>query len=206
MALANRICRSTCRWRSAWRCRTDGSRSRDSSRSVDQISAARMATKRSSRRYALRLLAHGPTHSRATPRSCAAGDGRLNRNADSRRGHTRRSALARPAADDAVGQFARKFHFRPGDDCANRVRRALACNAFGASGRLPAMVLVRTARARRRLPEPVRTGNDSSDVPHGCLGCSPDDPWPSGARRILPMSARSKSSCSARLASLFSAA
>jgi hypothetical protein len=42
-------------------------------RSVDQISAARMATKRSSRRCALRLLAHGPTHSRATSRSCAAG-------------------------------------------------------------------------------------------------------------------------------------
>src|SRR6476661_1173513 len=54
-------------------------------------------------------------------------------------------------------------------------RRALACAAFGSTDRFPAVVLIRAPRVRRRMPEPVRTRNDSGDVPHSRPGRSLDD-------------------------------
>jgi hypothetical protein len=135
----------------------------------------RVATERSSCRRALRVLADGATHTHAASHPRATGDGRLDRHIDPRRRHSCRSALACFATDDAVGQSPRQLHVRSGNDCADCARRALACAAFGSTDRFPAVVLIRAPRVRRRMPGPVRTRNDSGDVPHSRPGRSLDD-------------------------------
>jgi hypothetical protein len=124
---------------------------------------------------ARRVLADGATHTRAASHPRATGDGRLDRHIDLRRRHSCRSALACFATDDAVAQSPRQLHVRSGNDCADRARRALACAAFGSTDRFPAVVLIRAPRVRHHMPEPVRTRNESGDVPHSRPGRSLDD-------------------------------
>jgi hypothetical protein len=136
--------------------RTDGSRSCGGSRSVDSISAARVATNCGACRRALRTLADGAPHPGASSHSRASSDGSLDRDTDPCRRYTQCSALAPPAIDDAVGQPARQFHVRPGNDRTDSVRCALARATFGAVGCCPTVADVRAPCLGCGLPKSIR--------------------------------------------------
>lgn len=112
-----------------------------------------MATQRHTCCRALRALADGAAHSGAPSYSRAPGDGGLDRSTDLCRRYAQRSALAPPAAYDAVDQPAWQFHVRPGNDRAHSVRGTLACVTIGATGCCAAVVEFRAPCLSRSLPE-----------------------------------------------------